>query len=25
LSLVAEKLGMYYAAHFIKNINTIKK
>lgn len=24
LSLVAEKLGMYYAAHFIKNINTIK-
>lgn len=25
LSLVAEKLGMYYATHFIKNINTIKK
>lgn len=22
LSLVAEKLGMYYASHFIKNINT---
>jgi len=21
LSLVAEKLGMYYAAHFIKNLN----
>jgi hypothetical protein len=24
LSLVAEKLGMYYAAHFIKNINKTK-
>ncbi|WP_324069506.1 MAG: hypothetical protein RSE15_02995 [Flavobacterium sp.] len=25
LSLVAEKLGMYYASHFIKNINNTKK
>ena len=25
LSLVAEKLGMYYASHFIKNINKSKK
>lgn len=24
LSLVAEKLGMYYASHFIKNINKTK-
>ena len=24
LSLVAEKLGMYYASHFIKNINLTK-
>lgn len=25
LSLVVEKLGMYYASHFIKNINKTKK